>query len=358
MKIVTFIASILMISCQSIPQKTILSEDQQLLASLIDENHVGVTAAYSIQGDLKWSSSAGYRDRENELPFTDQTITRIASLAKPMTAIALMQLVEKGALDLDVPIQNYIPDFPKLSQEPITTRHLLSHTSGMSAYKSGKEAQTKVNYPTLVEAMSVFKDRELRSDPGTAFYYTTYGYVVLGVIIEKVSGLSYEEYMQKNVWSKAGMRNTGIEVYGKSDTNSSKLYHKNKRKAKLSTQNNLSNRIPAGGFYTTITDVMSFGNAVLDNKLITKESFDIMRAISFNRQDGNKYGLGWFLYGQAGEEHEAIGHGGAQTGCNAQLLINVPEQIVVVCLSNTSGTGNGVIMKTIELIQKAKEEIK
>lgn len=159
-----------------------------LLKKIVSEKTViGVVAAYSIDGQTIDQSSAGYADIKKPKKFELETKVRMGSIAKPMTALAAMQLVEQGLLDLDVPIQTYIPDYPERSKTEITTRHLLSHTSGIAGYKDGRESNTIVNYPTLYDALNLFKDRDLLFEPDTQYSYTTYGYTIIGVIIERVT---------------------------------------------------------------------------------------------------------------------------------------------------------------------------
>ena len=111
--------------------------------------------------------------------------------------------------------------------------------------------------------MAVFENRKLDFTPGTDFGYSTYGYVVLGLIIEKISGISFEEYLQEHIWNKAGMSNTGIEKYGIDYPNKSALYHYEKKKTVDGTKNNLSNRVPGGGVYSTLQVILKFGNGIL-----------------------------------------------------------------------------------------------
>lgn len=329
--------------------------EDQLMQELIDKKHVGVVAAYSIDGNTQWNGEFGVRNCDSKDPFTITTYTRVASLAKPMTAIAIMQLVEAGKLDLDAAITNYIPDYPLKTGTVITTRQLIAHTSGIDGYANGKEAQNTTAYPELTDALNIFKHRELLFEPGTQFNYTSYGYVVLGVIIENISGVSYGDYMKTNIWDKAGMTDTSIERQGMTYENRSSLYHKkSKRKVKLAEQNNLSNRTPAGGFSTTAADILAFGNAVINHTLISQETTNTMMEISYQPKEGNPYGLGFQLYGSKGTENALIGHGGGQTGTNSQLFIDPSKNIVVVCISNTSGTGSDSIITALELYYKAR----
>lgn len=331
---------------------------QALLEKLTNENNViGATAGYSVNGETVWQASSGYTDQKTQQAFTTTTITRLASIAKPMTAIAVMQLVEQGLIDLDVPIQTYIPDYPKQASTQITTRHLLSHTSGIGGYKNGKEAETKKEYATLYNALVIFKERELLFEPGTRFNYTTYGYTVLGAIVEKVTGGSFGAYLQKNIWDKAGMTNTGVEKFGQKKQGQSSLYHQNsKGKTKAGTENNLSNRLPGGGVYSTLEDMLKFGNAIINNTFVKESTMNLMREHHSLEKERNGYGFGWFLYNPKPNEGGIIGHSGEQTGSSTQLVIVPGLKTVVVILSNTSGAYKYVTPATFNLFALTQEK--
>ncbi len=324
---------------------------QIILNELITENNIiGTAGGYTQNGEIGWIGQAGFADQNKKTPFTGTTLNRIASIAKPMTAIAIMQLVEQGKIDLDVPIQTYIPDYPKQEKTQITTRHLLSHTSGIGGYQGGKETETTVAYKTLTDALSIFKDRDLLFEPGTRYSYTTYGYTVLGVIIERVSGQSFEDFMQEYIWDKAKMVNTGVEKFGQKKANQSSIYHRNRKgKTKEAKENNLSNRIPGGGLYTTVEDMLKFGNAVINNVFVTEETMNLMREHHSLEKERNAYGFGWFLYNPKPNEGAIIGHSGAQTGASNQLMIIPEKKFVAVILSNTSGAFQAVTPATFKL---------
>lgn len=333
---------------------------QALLEKLTNENNVvGATAGYSIDGETIWQASSGHADQKSQQEFTATTITRLASIAKPMTAIAVMQLVEQGLIDLDASVQTYIPDYPKQSNTQISIRHLLSHTSGIDGYKNGKEAQTKKEYTSLYDALSIFKDRDLLFEPGTRYNYTTYGYTLLGAVVEKVTGQSFEEYVQENIWDKAGMSNTGVVKYGQNKPNQSTLYQQNsKGKTRVGTENNLSNRIPGGGVYSTLEDMLKFGNSVINNVFVKESTMDLMRQHHSLEKEANGYGFGWFLYNPKPNEGAIIGHSGEQTGSATQLLIIPSKKLVAVILSNTSGAYKYVTPAAFNLMALALEGLK
>ncbi len=328
----------LTLSINGVAQKKSNTLQNQLRKIVKDKMVIGVAAGYAVDGTIIDTVVAGYADKSVAKLFELDTKLRMGSIAKPMTALAVMQLVEQGKIDLDTPIQTYLPDYPKQSKTQITTRHLLSHTSGISGYKDGRESNTTTQYATLYDALELFKNRKLLFEPGTQYSYSTYGYTVLGAIMEQVTGQTFESYMQKNVFKKAGMTNTGIEKFKVQLENQSRLYHRNngKGKAKLAKENNLSNRLPAGGFYTTLEDMLKFGNAVLNNVFVKKETLTLMRQHHSLEKENNAYGFGWFLYNPKPNEGAIIGHPGGQTGCTSFLFIVPEKKAVSVILSNTS----------------------
>lgn len=318
---------------------------------------IGACAGIMVDGKVVWLEAAGYANLKTKAPFLDETLNRTASIAKPMTAMAVMQLVERGLIDLDVPIQTYIPSFPKKKEGTITTRHLLNHNSGIKGYKSGKEAETQDEYPTLADAVALFKDRELFGKPGEVYQYTSYGYTVLGLLIENVSGMTYEAYMKKHVWEPSGMTHTGIEKFGRAYTGKSELYHRSKNgKIKLSKKpNNLSNRIPAGGLYSTTEDLLKFGNAVMKHQLVGAATLEQMWKAPPVTNDGNPYGMGWFLYGENTLVGNVYGHTGEQTGTSSQLMVLPEINAVVVVMTNTSGALRDAFLTAVRLFAAAED---
>jgi serine beta-lactamase-like protein LACTB, mitochondrial len=352
--IITFLLSTVGLFGQDV---TFKSKAYDLIENAVKENQSnGIIAGFSIKGVIKWQNAAGFSNVENKIALDTLTTTRIASITKVMTAIAIMQLYEQEKLKLDEPIQTYLPTFPKRKEGKITIRHLLQHSSGIDGYKNNKEQENKTNYPTLLDAISIFKDRDLVATPGQTFHYTTYGYVVLGLIIEKVSGISYESYLQSNIWDKAQMANTGIEYFEKVIPNKSMIYHKNsKGKIRLAQKTNLSDRIPGGGVYSTVSDMLRFGDAILNFSLIKESTFKMMVENPNLKTQGNGYGMGLYLYGKNPNYGNVYGHNGTQTGASTFLMLLPEQKTTIVVLSNTSGAIQTVSDITIKLFDFANE---
>ena len=312
---------------------------------------VGVSGGIWKDGKTIWEDGKGLRDKENQLTAEESMLHRIASISKPMTAIAILQLWEKGLLNLDDPVIKHLPSFPR-KHSAITINHLLNHTSGIKAYRSRSEAFCEVQYNNLGDAIAVFQERSLANEPGEAYQYTTYGYVVLGAVIEAVIGQDYRAYMKQNIWSVAGMKDTDVEIFGQYYSNKSKLYIKTNDGFKQDIQTNLSVKVPGGGIQSTVGDLLKFGQAVIQHKLIKEETFNRMIADEGKKTRGNPYGMGWFLYGKEGDSNgRIIGHSGSQSGTSTQFMIYLDHNMVVATLANTNGAWNSVYSLNSKLAQ-------
>jgi len=162
------------------------------------------------EGRILLSKGYGMANLEHDVPNTPQTIFRLGSVTKQFTSMAIMQLQEKQLLNVDDPIAKYLPTYP--NGEEITIHHLLTHTSGVPDFTSFPDYEKTMMLPSPVEkTIERFKDKPLEFTPGEKFKYSNSGYILLGYIIEKVSGKSYEEFLKENIFQPLNMMNTGYD---------------------------------------------------------------------------------------------------------------------------------------------------
>src|SRR6266550_277966 len=330
----------------ALPADKTVKIDAAITALMASKHIPGLSVAIVSDNQLRWQSGYGMADLENSVPAKAATVYRTASVAKPITAVAVMQLVEKGKLDLDVPIQKYVPTFPT-KPWPITTRQLLGHLSGIRNYKQNEfpnQADSTRFYSSLTEALSMFKDDPLDFEPGTKYSYTTYGYTLLGTVIEGASRMSYVDYMRENVFRPAKMNHTQADNVYDLIPNRARGYHPrvygkfdgNLRNADLA---DTSYKIPAGGFVSTVEDLANFAIAVQNGVLIMKETFEQMSTPQKTREGkATAYGLGWYLDG-VGDRKGLVWHGGVQPGVTNMLFILPKERFALVILTNLEGGG-------------------
>ena len=291
---------------------------------------------------------AGYADKQRLTPFLPSTLTRIASVTKPMTAIAIMQLREKGLIDLDTSVRVYLPNLPT-EYNAISIKHLLSHTSGVPHYASTLDALSFAHYPTLADAVKEIVKRELVAKPEEQYLYSSFGYTLLGLVIEHVSQMDFETYLQANIWQVAGMKNTALERSHHGEQ--SRLYIRLGNTFIRSPYTDLSVIYPAGGVLSSASDLIKFGHAVLENKLISRTSLELMVDISqsITPSDGSDlYGLGWSVY-HSTKNGRIISHGGAQPGASVHFQILLDKEIVALVASNAYNTKRSAYLLANEL---------
>ncbi|WP_437395366.1 serine hydrolase domain-containing protein [Flagellimonas lutimaris] len=331
--------------------------NQLIDAQLASHNFLGVTAGLYIENCGQYVSGGGFCNKRDRIRTNDNTLMRIASITKPMTAIAIMQLYEKGVLDLDKPIQTYLTDFPKKAKGDITIRQLLKHTSGIPHYSSNWDALSFTHYTSLKAALESFKHKELEFEPGTRFLYSSYGYTVLGAIIENVTHMSYGEYMKQYIWDVAGMINTGLEEDGQKNKNDSRLYLKVGSTYIKSPKTDLSIIYSAGGVQSTAKDLLKFGEAILHNKLVERSSLEMM----INATDelapaigDDPYGFGWAVYHDP-KLGRIIQHGGSQPGASTFFSIFMDHNMVTTVLSNSFGNRRNAFSLSRDMARLALE---
>src|SRR5271170_5227563 len=212
----------------------------------------GLSVAIVLNGQPAWSSGFGMADLENFVPATSATLFRLASVSKPITATAILQLSARGKLDLDAPVQKYCPVFPK-KEWPITTRELLNHLGGIGHYNPDLHGDipedSARHYTSMEESLTIFANDPLVAKPGTKFQYSTYGYTVLGCVLEGATAQKYVDYVRENIFRPAGMEHTQPDDFFAIIPHRTRWYHKDSQGA---VQNagvlDSSYKIPGGGW--------------------------------------------------------------------------------------------------------------
>ncbi|MCI0524709.1 MAG: beta-lactamase family protein [Acidobacteria bacterium] len=336
-------------------------------------NIPGLSVAIAVNNQIVYSNGFGMADLENAIPAKATTVYRTASIAKPMTAVAVMRLAEQGKLDLDAPIQKYCRAFPEKNY-PVTARQLLGHLAGVRHYKARGESAGKEHFFTLTDSLKFFKDDPLLFEPGTKYSYTTFGYSVLGCAIEGASGVSYEEYMRDNVWKPAGMEQTGIDDHFRLIPNRARGYMQLREndltqlpphlKAQVKAGDILnaqlhdtSMKIPGGGIASTAVDLVKFAIAVNTDKLVkpaTREQMWVVQKTKDGKETG--YALGWSI-GQTAEGMKLVMHNGNQAGARSELSLLPAKGSVIAIMANLSDVPLNEVLRVVgrEVIAAIRE---
>ncbi|HEV2827180.1 MAG TPA: serine hydrolase [Pyrinomonadaceae bacterium] len=300
---------------------------------------VGLTIGF-MKDDFVWVNGYGYADLENKSPAKPESAYRLASVTKPMTALAVLQLVEKGKINLDAEVQTYVPYFPR-KQWPVTVRQLLGHLGGISHYKN-PENELHIKTPKSTrEAIAIFENFDLVAEPGTRYSYSSYGYNLLGAIVEAASGMPYGEYMRQNIWQPLGMSDTRMDDPLDVIPNRVRGYQLINGKVKNSEFIDISSRFAAGGTRSTIPDLLKFAKAIMDGKLVTAESMNVMtNSMSTRAGRLTNYAAGWETTPYNGRY--MLVHSGGQQETRTLLYILPTRRMAIAVGVNFEGSNPGV----------------
>ncbi len=259
---------------------------------MADQRVPAITIGF-FKDDYVWIKAYGCADVENDVPATIDSAYRLASVQKSMTAVAVLQLAEKGQLDLDADIRTYVPYYPA-KKHPITARLLLGHLAGIPHYVDRDAEQHIKTHKTTREAIAIFDDFELLAEPGARYTYSSYGYNLLGAAIEGASQQSYADYMREHVWQPAGMQHTRLDDPLEIISRRVRGYQLVDGRLLNSEFIDVSSRFAAGGARGTVGDLLKFMIALNDGKLLSKSSLRSMVAPGTTKNgEPTPYALGW-----------------------------------------------------------------
>jgi CubicO group peptidase (beta-lactamase class C family) len=331
--------------CEDTP---LVCEVRQLCRDFMEDFSVpGTQLTVSVNSKIVVSEGFGYSDIEKKAPVTTATCFRIGSISKSLTAAALLKLVAEKKLDLDVPVQNYVTSFPQ-KKYTVTTRQLAGHLGGIRHYGEN-ELIRKEHYNNSLESISIFKDDSLLFKPGTQYHYSSFGWNLIGAIIEKVSKHNLLDYMYNNIWNPLGMMQTYGDVADSIMTDKSKFYYVTGEEAE---SYDLSYKYPSGGLISTTEDLVRFGNELLYgnyfDKALTKQLFETQ----FTSDNiPTNYGLGWNIL-EDRNGHRVWYHAGDLLESSGFLLIYPDDGIVIAFLANSRDGLSFDIQNIGELLYK------
>lgn len=299
-----------------------------------------ITVAAASAGRMLYSRAFGSADLENSVAATPETLMRTASIAKPITAVAAMTLVESGRLDADAPVQKYCPPFP-LKQWPITVRQLLSHTSGIRHYNAGEPEHT-YHYRFMADGFALFAADPLLFRPGTGWQYSTYGYTVAGCAIEGASGERFADYVAAHVLAPAGMSHTRVDDQLDIVAHRARGYQQINGEVKNAELMDSSYKVPGGGYLSTAEDLVRFAQALMDGKLLKPATLTQMWT-PLPVSGSNSYGLGFHIL----EGGKFITHTGGQAGTTTVLLIVPAERFAIAIMVNMNGATTSKLLHAL-----------
>ncbi len=293
----------------------------------------------------------GVANKDFNVPNRIDTKFNLGSMNKMFTSVAIAQLVERGKLSFDDPLAKFLPDYPdKESAQKIKIKHLLSHTAGLGSYFNQKFFESsREKYRTVDDMMKLAEGEKLSFEPGTRWAYSNTGMLMLGKVIEKVTGQSYFDYIRENIYRPAGMTNSDSYELDKVNTNLAVGYEKEYADDGIHFSNNIFQHVmrggPAGGGYSTVDDLFKFDVALRSGKLVGQEMVKTLLSAKpeLNSPD---YGYGF----QIDKELSIAGHGGGFPGISSNLDMFLSNGYTAAVMSNYGLAATPVTEKIRELV--------
>lgn len=308
------------------------SIDQLIRNEIVDDSSPGGVFMVAKNGKTFYMKAFGKANMELDVPMQTSNVFQIGSMTKQFTAIAILMLEQAGKLNTQDPISDYIPDFPNGNN--ITIHHLLSHTSGIKDFTRMKSLQgiaTKQMSPK--EMVDFFKDEPVEFAPGEKFEYNNSGYVLLGYLIELVSGESYEDFIQTNIFQKIGMNQSYYATDRKVIPKRAYGYHLKETGYVNKTSINFSVPFASGSLMSTVEDLLKWQNALNQHLLLSEEYTEIaFTPKKLSNGTDISYGYGWHIRDDMGIPSRE--HGGSIFGFKSMGVYIPIKDIYVLGLTN------------------------
>ena len=295
----------------------------------------GLSVAVAKNGDLIWSEGFGFADVENRVPASPKTMYRIGSLSKVLTAAALAKLAERKLLDLDAPVQKYVPSFPAKEYE-ITPRLIAGHLAGLRHYRR-EDYINAVRKANVLDSLKIFQDDPLLHRPGEKYFYSSYGYILLSAVIEGAMKKDFLTSITELIFTPAKMTGTQADDNRAIIQNRSRYYSKSSDgPLQNEAYTDLSDRWAAGGFLSRAEDLARFGSLHLKPGFFEPQTLGLLFT-SQKTLDGKEtgVGLGWRI-GQDAKGRKIYHHGGDSLGGRAFLVIYPESGFVIAITANLS----------------------
>jgi CubicO group peptidase (beta-lactamase class C family) len=325
---------------------------QALKAAVADihrrQRNIGLSALVMLGGETVIAENLGYADLEHHIPVTNETRFGVASITKAFTGLSLLKLHEAGRIDLDAPIQRYVPAFPVKPGGAITPRLLAAHLAGIRHWGQERNAALYArHFDDVNDILTLFKDDTLVAPPGTKASYSSYGYNLIAAAIQSASGVKFQDYVNREIISRLGLRNTGFDDVRRVLPNRARRYSYFDPWT-FAVDSNAVYRVPdwdyshntaGGNMYSTAADLARLGRAIEQPGLLSKESLALLyRRPSVGAVQASM-SIGFFVTDSTAP-HRLLSIGGSNAGLQSGLSVYPDEDLVIVVLANTWGIGS------------------
>ncbi len=331
-----------------------------MLSELTPGSTAGAAVLVSRDGHVLFEKGYGYASLEHHERVTPETKFRIGSITKQFTASAVLRLQEQGKLNVKDPLSKYFPDFPKGNE--VTLHHLLTHTSGIHSYTDRPDFLESVASPVKADdLLKIIKSDPYDFAPGTKWAYCNSGYFLLGMIVEKVSGQSYADFLRAQFFEPLGMKDTGVHTHEAILEHEATGYSYEGQVLKKALNWDMSRAGGAGSIYSTVRDLQRWNEGIFDGKVLSdaslKSAWTPVNVSNPQMPSEEGYGYGWVVGKFRGLIE--IQHGGGLQGFVSQLSRYPKQHFSVVVLANAAppvpGLNPGELARDISQFYLGKE---
>ncbi|MCL4642059.1 serine hydrolase domain-containing protein [Olivibacter jilunii] len=348
-RLILFVLSVIHLVCSALAQSDDRSAAISGLFKGYDINNMaGVSVMVIKDSQIIYNRSFGFADAAHKVPATPHTNYRLASLSKPFTAMAVMILRDERKLSLDDPLHKFFPKI-RIYGNQITIRHMLTHTAGLPNY--GDLIPPGTTKPlTDWDVLHLVEQQDTAAfKPGQRFEYSNTAYSLLSLIVEKVSGMPYDEFIKQRIFKPLGMTNSTLNVMGDSIRNRAYGYDKKGDSLVMSDQSLYSYVLGDGGVYSSVSDLFKWDQALYTSKLVKSETIDEMFTIKSWENDHTAYGYGWYIDEKYGQKR--VSHSGGTSGFSTYMIRYPTLKFSIIILSNLDeGFTVGEVANRIENI--------
>jgi len=331
--------------------------DAAVRAEMEQQEAVGVAVGVIEGGVVVYCAGYGWADRENEIPVTTGTLFRWASVSKPLTAVAAMQLVEAGRLDLDADVRTLVPEFPDHGAA-VTTRQLLGHLGGIVHYSNGPVVRTQREYAeehpfeSVINALDLFKESPLVAAPGEAFAYTTHGFILASAAVERAGGDPFARQVHNRIAEPLGMTTLRPDYQWEKIDGRAKGYKRVLGAIVPSTDTDVSWKLGGGGWISSIEDMAKFAAGLMHDELMKPETRRQMWTEGVTTAgERTGYALGFAIGEQGGTPR--ITHTGSQEKTRTRLVIYPERGHGMVVMTNAEYADPGAFSTAVYAAMKA-----
>ncbi|SFD87950.1 CubicO group peptidase, beta-lactamase class C family [Chitinophaga sp. CF118] len=317
--------------------KAAISKAEKFIDSLQAKQDIpGISVCVGSKEKILWAEGFGFADLENKTRVGVHSKFRMGSVSKLLTIEAIGLLYQEGKLDLDAPIQKYLPGFPE-KKYPITSRQLAGHTAGIRHYRKSDPLSIPKRYKSVDEGLSIFKDDSLLFKPGTAYAYSTFGYSLLSAVAEAASHTDFLSFMRDSIFFRLGMTNTIADYSDSIVPGRVRFYEHSEGKLVNAALVDNSYKWAGGGFLSTPFDLVNMVRGLLNHTLLDEKTVELLfTSQHLDNGEDTHVGIGWRINTDS-KGRRIIHHGGLIDG-GRTFLLSYPEQgIVVAIAANMSG---------------------